>query len=100
MQEKNDTSINKNDINVEIEDKSEELTLPRGKRCWVFVFFVAMNIVCNMDNGFFPPATQELRRDFKMDDSILGIFGSVVYLGNLIGIINYNSRWNNYNSSY
>ncbi len=88
MQEKNDAnSTNKNDMDIQLEDKTDEIILQRGKRSWVCVFIIVMNVVCNMDNGFFPPATEEIRKDFDMDEGTLGLFGSVVYLGNLIGII-------------
>jgi hypothetical protein len=86
MQEKNDAiSMNKDDMDIQLEEKNDDIILSRGKRCWVCVFFLAMNVVCNMDNGFFPPATEEIRKDFNMDDDLLGIFGSVVFLGNLLG---------------
>jgi hypothetical protein len=93
MQEKNDAiSTNKNDMDIQLEDKTDDIMLSRGRRCCVCIFFLIMNVVCNMDNGFFPPATEEIRKDFNMDDDMLGLFGSVVFLGNLIGLY-YLYRW-------
>jgi hypothetical protein len=79
-------------LEVAIEDSRQikkELTgtvvLARNKRCWVFVFIIFVNIFINFDHGYFPAATEEFKRDFHIDESMLGIFGSAVYLGNLIG---------------
>jgi predicted MFS family arabinose efflux permease len=53
-----------------------------------------------MDNGFFPPATAEIRRDFKIDDGLLGMFGSVVFLGNLLGGLIITPIINKFNRKY
>jgi hypothetical protein len=42
-----------------------------------------------MDHGTIPAATSEIKNDLNINDDILGIFGSLVYLGNLLGIIKY-----------
>jgi predicted MFS family arabinose efflux permease len=101
MQEKNDAiSSNKIDVNINTEGLSDGIILSRGKRSWVCIFFLVMNVVCNMDNGFFPPATAEIRRDFKIDDGLLGMFGSVVFLGNLLGGLIITPIINKFNRKY
>ncbi len=83
----NMTSFKKQEEIIEVEEKSEEVILTRGKRCWVFGFIIIMNVVCNLDNGFIPAATNELKRDFEVGEDVLGWFGSIVYFGNLLGIV-------------
>jgi hypothetical protein len=64
---------------------SPTVTLGKTKRCWVFVFIILVNTFINFDHGYFPAATEEFKRDYKISSSLLGLFGSSVYLGNLIG---------------
>ena len=61
--------------------------LSRSKRCWVFVYIIIVNIFINFDHGYFPAATEEFKKDFQINSSLLGLFGSSVYFGNLIGKI-------------
>jgi hypothetical protein len=61
------------------------VVLEREKRCWVFVYIIVINIFINFDHGYFPAATEEFKRDFQINSSLLGLFGSSVYFGNLIG---------------
>jgi MFS family permease len=39
----------------------------------------------NFDHGIVPAAIQELKSDLKIDDLALGLLGSLVYLGLMIG---------------
>jgi hypothetical protein len=39
----------------------------------------------NMDHGIFPACTEEVRRDIGIPNTQLGIMGSIVYLGLVIG---------------
>jgi hypothetical protein len=47
---------------------------------------VLTSITLNMDHGTIPAITNELRVDLSVNDTELGAFGSLVYLGNFIGI--------------
>jgi hypothetical protein len=66
-------------------EQSGRIVLARNKRCWVFAFIIAVNIFINFDHGYFPAATEEFKKDFNMNSSMLGLFGSAVYFGNLLG---------------
>jgi hypothetical protein len=61
------------------------LVLERKSRLWVFAYIIAINLFINFDHGYFPAATEEFKRDFQINSSLLGLFGSSVYFGNLIG---------------
>jgi predicted MFS family arabinose efflux permease len=62
-----------------------ETKLPRGFRWFIFTIFFILTTLVNMDHGTIPAATDEIKSSLNIDDNILGIFGSLVFLGNLIG---------------
>ena len=39
----------------------------------------------NVDHGTVPAATEEIKKDLNINDEQLGLFGSLVYLGNMFG---------------
>lgn len=84
----------------EIKDIDEIVDLPRNVRWIVFVIFVFLNVVMNIDHGSVPAATEKIKFDLGIDDSILGIFGSLVFLGNLIGALVSFSLINFFNRKY
>ncbi len=40
----------------------------------------------NLDHGIFPACTEEVRQDVGIPNTALGIMGSIVYLGLVVGI--------------
>ena len=56
---------------------------PKGRDI-VFYFFLVSNILISMDHGSIPASVNELRLLTTYDQSI-GLFGSLVYFGNIIG---------------
>ena len=54
-----------------------------------FILAIITSITLNMDYGSIPDITKELRTDLSVNKSVLGAFGSLVYLGNFIGSIKY-----------
>ncbi len=66
--------------------KDIHLRLSRNVRWFIFCVLVFVTIMINMDHGTIPAATEEIitSLDLKTDD--LGVFGSLVFLGNIIGI--------------
>lgn len=58
----------------------------RRTRYFIFLILVVTNLIINMDHGTIPAATSEIKEDLNIDDDTLGIFGSLVYFGNLLGI--------------
>jgi hypothetical protein len=63
----------------------KDFILSRSVRWFLFILFIFLQLLMNIDHGTFPAATEEIRLDLNIDDNILGIFGSLVFLGNLIG---------------
>lgn len=67
------------------ERRPKELVLSRTTRWFLFFIFFIIQILMNMDHGTVPAATEDIRNDLNIDNEILGIFGSLVFFGNLIG---------------
>jgi len=68
---------------------------PRGRNI-VFVLYLISNILISMDHGSIPASINELRQLTTYDQSI-GLFGSLVYLGNIIGSMIFFQLINIYN---
>ena len=70
----------------------------RRKLIFALIFF--LNVCINIDHGAIPAATTILKRDLNIDNISLGIIGSLVYLGLVLGAISagpifrmYSSKW-------
>ncbi len=70
------------------------------KRKLIFLLLFIINILINVDHGAIPSATTILKRDLMLDNISLGILGSLVYLGLVLGAISasmlfqmYSSKW-------
>ncbi len=61
------------------------LFFSRLKRNGVFFFIIIINIIANFDDGTIPSATEEISRDLKLKKDEVGLLGTLVYVGNLIG---------------
>lgn len=56
---------------------------PKGRNI-VFILYLLSNILISMDHGSIPASINELRQLTNYDQSI-GLFGSLVYFGNILG---------------
>lgn len=70
------------------------------KRKLIFGLIFIVNVLINIDHGAIPAATTILKRDLDMDNVSLGIIGSLVYLGLVLGALSasvifqsYTSKW-------
>lgn len=77
------------------ENVPNPITFKRGFRYFAFILIFSINIVVNMDHGTLPAATNDIMKDLNITEKTLGIFGSLVYLGNMIGKDLLNIRLNN-----
>lgn len=76
-------NIEKTNIN----DMNQIVTLELKYRMMIFSCLTSLNILINMDHGTIPAASEEIRKDLNINYTILGTFGSLVYLGNLLGAL-------------
>ena len=65
---------------------SKKINISPKARSFVFFLFLLSNIFISMDHGSIPASTNELRLITTMDQTI-GLFGSLVYVGNIFGSI-------------
>ena len=68
---------------------------PKGRNI-VFILYLVSNILISMDHGSIPASINELRQLTSYDQSI-GLFGSLVYLGNIFGSMIFFSYINTFN---
>src|SRR4051812_40025738 len=68
-----------------IEPKSVGIIYNRKTRWLIFILLMITNLFVNMDHGSIPAATTEIKRDLNINNDVLGILGSLVYFGNVIG---------------
>lgn len=48
-----------------------------------------INLFVNLENGTIPSATDAIKETLYVDEEQLGLFGSLLYVGNAIGKINF-----------
>ena len=81
--ETNNKTINDDDQKLE----QNEIKLSSKLRWFIFIIILFINVFINMDHGTVPAATDKIKKDLNINNNILGLFGSLVFLGNLIGKI-------------
>ena len=77
--------INRDFTNEVVNVKRDGLIFSRNVRGVIFIIILSTNLIINMDHGTIPSATTEIKQDRNIDDAALGIMGSLVYFGNLLG---------------
>jgi len=72
----------------------------KSRRKLIFILIFLVNILINCDHGAIPAGTKELKEAKKISNMQLGIIGSLVYLGLVLGSISggyifstYSSKW-------
>lgn len=64
----------------------KNFSLSKNIRWFVYSLFLIANILISLDHGSIPASTQQLRT-FVHSDQAIGLFGSFVFVGNIIGSI-------------
>ena len=72
----------------------------KEKRKFIFLLIFIIDILINCDHGALPAAIIELKKEFNYENSQVGMIGSAVYLGLLLGSLSggyilstYSSKW-------
>ena len=94
----------KNDNNTAYIKKvnSFESELSPKIRNIIFIYYLISNILISMDHGSIPASVNELRQLTSYDQSI-GLFGSLVYFGNILGsmiFFNYINTYDRKNTTF
>jgi hypothetical protein len=90
LEENHNLNIEEKESNINIKETAaieqvEKINLPRKSRCWFFVIVMFINLIVNLENGTIPAATTEIKNSLLIEEKELGIFGSLLYVGNAIG---------------
>ena len=70
--------------NYQKEFQRNTLALPQSTRWFIYFLFLISNILISFDHGSIPASTKQLHKLVKSDQAI-GLFGSLVFIGNIIG---------------
>ena len=72
----------------------------KQKRKFIFFLIVLINIFINLDRGAIPASTTEIKDKNKISNAELGIIGSLIYFGLILGSLSggyffskYSSKW-------
>lgn len=94
-----DSLDNNNDFNLK-KLYSFRRPFSKIKRKIIFALIFVINILINFDHGAIPAGTTSLKKENNLDNVALGIIGSLVYLGLVLGSISagpifsiYSSKW-------
>ena len=78
-------SDDSDDTNFDLKELNN--TLPRSIRWFLYIVMVIIAIFSSVDGGVIPAATEEIRKALGLNDTDLGTFGSVDFVGRCIGSI-------------
>ena len=72
----------------------------KNKRKFIFLLICLINILVNLDRGAIPAATTEIKEKIKISNAQLGMIGSLLFLGLILGSLTggyifskYSSKW-------
>ena len=77
-------NINLTDNNEIIPQENLIELSPKGRNI-VFILYLVSNVLISMDHGSIPASINELRQQLTSYDQSIGLFGSLVYFGYIIG---------------
>ena len=65
--------------------ETEGIKLSKQIRWIIFITLAAISTLSNLDGGIIPAATNEMQIDMSIKPAEIGVFGSIDYLGRIIG---------------
>ena len=65
----------------------QQIDLSRFMRIFIFLLFIILSILVDVDNGVIASSSQIIKKDLKLNDSQFGLFASVPFIGRIIGLI-------------
>ena len=84
----NDLNQNSESNNKSKANSNQNLFISKSDRWYAYTLLVISNIFIQMDHGSIPASTWNLYKIFNSNQEI-GLFGSLVFIGNLIGSLIY-----------
>ena len=72
-------------VDIIVVNTNEKVNIKRRSRCLFFFFILTINLCVNLENGTIPAITTKIQEDLNVGEDVLGLFGSLLYVGNIIG---------------
>ena len=80
----------KENINEDLTENFQEnfsVILSRKVRIYIFILFLVLSLVVDLDNGIFSASVEKIKEDLCMDGKEYGIFVSISFIGRIIGLV-------------
>ena len=85
MDEESYTQLpNEDSIEINLNLNNNNFYIPKSTRWFVYILFIFSNIFITIDHGSIPASTWNLYKIFN-SNQLIGLFGSLVFVGNLLG---------------
>ena len=65
----------------------KQLFLSRKIRIIIFLLFIILSVIVDIDNGIIASSSQTIKEDLNIKDSQFGIFVSIPFTGRILGLI-------------
>lgn len=98
-----DRNLQKSELNTNMtSSKDEEITINNKIRQSIFYFLCIEYLISSCDGGIIPQQNKKIQKDFDEEDeeSRVGLFGSIDYIGRIIGAIVMSLLINRINRKY
>ena len=64
----------------------QQIDISRKMRIFIFILFIILSIVVDIDNGLIASSSQIIKKDLNLNDSQFGLFASVPFIGRILGL--------------
>ena len=64
-----------------------QLFLSRGIRIIIFLLFISLSIIVDVDNGVIASSSQSIKQDLNISDGQFGLFVSIPFTGRILGLL-------------
>ena len=73
--------------NLEDFQENFSVILSRKARIYIFILFLVLSVVVDLDNGIFSASVDKIKEDLDMDGKEYGIFLSISFIGRIVGLV-------------
>ena len=89
LNEHNKPPIEQNKIKEQMKKDITNVTINSQTRMKIFISMVCISLFTNLDGGIIPRATDQIKMDINIGETEIGYYGSIDYLGRLVGSLIY-----------
>ena len=73
------------EASVAKEEQQQNVTINSKVKMTIFVTMVLISTMTNLDGGIIPRATEQIKTDLNIGETKIGYYGSIDYLGRMLG---------------